>query len=203
MSKPVLRVGNDWDGCYDSFSDGVKDTMDVLGHGHLWKSGPTKGSYWNYFEDWGWTFEQFKEVVDYGVDNRLIFTGHWRENAIETVKRIQGMGHKFIVITDRFFGSNPENSHRNTREALERAGIELDELHFTKDKTSVPVDTMVEDKLENYDALIANGTPTWLINRSWNYVPGGDARNRINSVVDYADHIEAITHERVIDLTFA
>jgi hypothetical protein len=113
------------------------------------------------------------------------------------------MGHEIIIITDRSWGSDPRNSHRNTVEAFARAGIEYDELHFTADKTSVEVDTMVEDKLENYDALIAAGTPTWLINRAWNHVPEGDARNRIDSIVDYADAIEAITIIGYHDCTFA
>lgn len=195
-----LRVGFDSDGVLDNFSEGVKEAMEARGLGHLWKSGPTPKSFWNYYEDWGWNFEQFKEVVDWGVDNGYIFTGHFRPNAVESVGRVLKMGHEVIIATDRFFGTDPENSHRNTIEAFRRAGIEYDEIHFTRDKCSVDIDTMVEDKLENYDALVAKGTPTWLINRTWNEVPGGDRRNRINDVSDYADAIERITADGFVDL---
>jgi hypothetical protein len=195
-----MRVGFDSDGVLDNFSDGVHDALKARGLGHLWKSGPTPKSFWNYYEDWGWTFEQFKELVDWGVDNGYVFVGHFRPNAVETVGRIAAMGHEIIIATDRFFGTDPENSHRNTIEAFKKAGIEYDELHFTRDKCSVDVDIMVEDKLENYDALVAKGVPTWLINRSWNEVPGGDARNRINDISDYGDVVERLTSEKVVDL---
>lgn len=195
-----MRVGFDSDGVLDNFSDGVYDALKARGLGHLWKSGPTPKSFWNYYEDWGWTFEQFKELVDWGVDNGYVFVGHFRPNAVETVRRIASMGHEIIIATDRFFGSDPENSHRNTIEAYKRAGIEYDELHFTRDKCSVEVDTMVEDKIENYDALVAKGVPTWLINRAWNEVPGGDGRNRIHDIADYGDVIEQLTREGVRDL---
>lgn len=198
--KPKLRVGFDSDGVLDNFGEGVRETLMARGLGHLWKSGPIKKSYWNFYEDWEWTFPQFKELVDWGVDNGYIFTGHWRDGAVESVGRVLAMGHEVIIITDRAFGSDPFNSRRNTIEAFARAGIEYDELHFTADKTSVQVDTMVEDKLENYDPLVAQGTPTWLINRAWNEVEGSDARNRINCVADYADAIQRITENGFADL---
>lgn len=204
-----MRVGFDSDGVLDTFGDGVHETLIDTGQAHLWKSGPSPKPIWNFYEEWKnpdgtpWSFAQFKELVDYGVDKGIIFSGHWREGAIEAVNKVAAMGHEVIIITDRSWGSDPRNSQRNTIEAFARAGMWYDELHFTADKTSVKVDTMVEDKLENYDALILHGVPTWLVNRSWNYVEGGDARNRINSVLDYADAIEAVTENGFADLTFA
>jgi hypothetical protein len=201
-----MRVGNDLDGCYDSFGDGVEDTLQARGLGHLWKSGPTPAPFWDFYSDWSnndgsrWNFEQFKELVDWGVDHGYIFMGNWRPGAIEAFGRIARLGHEIIIATDRFFGSNPVNSHRNTVEGLQRAGIEYDELHFTRDKTTVPMDIMVEDKLENYDALVAHGVRTYLINRPWNQVPGGDRRNRIDSVLDYAEEVERITADGFYDL---
>lgn len=198
-----MRVGFDSDGCIDTFGDGVHESLIARGLGHLWKSGPTKGSFWNFYEDWGWTFAEFKELVDWGVDEGYIFSGHWRPHAVESVGRIAALGHQIIIVTDRSWGSDPMNSQRNTIDAFARAGIEYDELHFTPDKTSVPVDIMVEDKLENYDALVANGTPTYLINRAWNFVEGGDGRNRITCISEYADEIEKITAQGFTDLAFA
>ena len=204
-----MRVGFDSDGCIDTFGDGVYETLVATGQEHLWKSGPTKQPIWNFFEEWrnedgsAWTFAQFKELVDYGVDNGIIFSGHWRKGAIEAVGRIARLGHEIIIITDRSWGSDPRNSQRNTVEAFARAGIEYDELIFSADKTCVQTDVFVEDKLENYDALVAAGTPTWLINRAWNQVPGGDARNRIDSISEYADAVEEITAKGFADLTFS
>lgn len=200
-----MRVGFDSDGVIDTFGEGVHDALKARGQGYLWKSGPTKKAIWNFFEEWlnedgtPWTFAQFKELVDWGVDYGYIFAGHWRDGAVEAVRRVAEMGHEVIIITDRSWGSDPRNSQRNTIEAFARAGIVYDELHFTSDKTSVSVDVMVEDRLDNYDALVQVGTPTWLINRPWNEVDGGDMRNRIESVTEYVDAVEAITKQGYAD----
>lgn len=204
-----MRVAFDSDGVLDNFGEGVRETLIARGQGHLWKSGPTKGAFWNFFEDWKqhdgtpWDYPMFKELVDWGVDKGIVFSGHWRPNAIESVRRVKALGHEVIIITDRSFGSDPMNSQRNTIAAFERAGIDYDELHFSADKTCVPVDFMVEDKLENYDALVAAGVKAFLINRKWNEVEGGDARNRISDVSEFADAIEDSTAKGWADLAFA
>lgn len=197
-----MIIGIDSDGCIDTFGDGVYDTLKAWGLGHLWKSGPTKKSIWNFYEEWEWTFAQFKTLVDWGVDHGYIFSGHWREGAIEAIARINALGHKVVIITDRSWGTDPLNSQRNTVEAFERAGIEYDELIFSADKTIVPTDMFVEDRIENYDALVEAGVATYLINRPWNEVPGGDARNRIDSITDFADEVERVTREGAADLRF-
>lgn len=204
-----MRVGFDCDGVLDNFGEGVRETLVAKGLGHLWKSGPTKKPTWNFYEEWvnddgtPWYFAQFKELVDWGVDNGYVFTGHWRDNAIESVRRVAELGHEIIIITDRSWGSDPMHSQRNTIDAFRRAGIEYDELWFSADKTCTDVDIMVEDRLENYDALVAHGVPTYLINRPWNEVPGGDARNRIDDVSEYADAIELLTKDGFVDLSLA
>lgn len=198
-----MRVGFDSDGVLDNFGEGVREALEATDQGHLWKSGPTDKPFWNFYEDWGWNFSQFKELVDWGVDEGIIFSGHWRDHAVTTIDRIRAMGHKIIIITDRSFGSDPKNSRKNTMRAFHEAGIVYDEIRFSPDKTIVPTDTFVEDKLENYDALVNNGTATWLINRHWNEVPGGDARNRINCVSEYADAIERITEQGFADLSIS
>lgn len=184
-----MRVGFDSDGVLDNFGEGVRSALEARGQGHIWKSGPTVKPFWNFYEDWGWDFGQFKELVDWGVDNGYIFTGHWRDNAIEAVRKVAAMGHEIIVITDRSWGSNPINSHLNTIKAFQTAGIPYDELHFDRNKTCVPTDIFVEDKIENYDALEAVGTEVWLINRPWNDV--SDHRNRIDDVSEYPAKVAA------------
>jgi len=186
-----------------NFGDSVKRYLDHIGQGGLWKSGDTPEPYWDFYKDWGWSSRQFVELCNAGADAGFIFTGPARDNAVESVGRVAKMGHEIIIITDRQFGTTPESSHKNTEEWLLQHNIPFDELWFSADKTCAPTDVFVEDKLENYDALVANGTRTWLINRAWNQVPEGDARNRINCVSEYADAIEQITAQGFADLSFA
>lgn len=206
----MARVGFDLDGVGYNFGDSVKRYLDSIGQGHYWKSGPTKGVFWDFYKDWThdetgepWTSKQFVDMCNAGADAGFIFTGPAREGFSEAVGRVLSLGHEVIIITDRQFGSTPSVSHNHTTEWLAQHGVEYDELVFSADKTCVPTDFFVEDKLENYDALVAAGTNTFLINRAWNVVEGGDARQRISSVTDYADWIEEYTKVNSAQLAFA
>lgn len=199
----MARVGFDLDGVGYNFGDSVKRYLDHIGQGHIWKSGPTKGVFWDFYKDWGWTSQQFVEMCNDGADAGFIFCGPARENFVEAVERVAILGHEIIIITDRQFGTTPKSSHDNTTEWLAQHGIEYDELVFSADKTAVPTDFFVEDKLENYDALVANSTNTFLINRAWNVVDGGDARMRISDVSDYATFVEEYTRLGYAQVSFA
>jgi hypothetical protein len=198
----MARIGFDCDGVLDTFGDGLHEAMIARGLGHYWKSGPTLKSRWDFFDEWGWTKEKFKETVDWGVDQGIIFSGHWREGATESVKRVAELGHEIIIITDRSWGTDPMNSQRNTIEAFARAGIEYDELIFSADKTVGNVDMMVEDKWENFQACTDFCIDTYLITRAWNEDRGPHPK-RINSVTDYADIVEEKTKAGLLDLSFA
>jgi hypothetical protein len=198
-----MRVGFDLDGVLYNFGDSVKRYLDSIGKGDVWKSGPNPKPYWDFYKDWGWTGKEFVELCNDGADAGYIFCGPAREHAVEAVERVARLGHEIIIITDRQFGTTPEVSHGNTVDWLRANGIEYDELVFSADKTCVPTDTFIEDKLENYDALVANGTHAFLVNRAWNFVEHGDARNRIESVLDYASAIENMTAKGFADLAFA
>lgn len=179
-----LTVGFDLDGVLYNFGDSVQRYLEHTGQGHLWKSGPTKSAYWDFYKDWGWDGKQFVEFCNAGADAGFIFCGPVRPNAVETVQAVKRLGHKVVIITDRQFGSTPKVSHDHTYEWLAHHKIPYDELYFSADKTIVPTDMFVEDKLENYDALTAAGSDTWLINRAWNDV-GEDTRQRITDISGY------------------
>lgn len=198
-----MRVGVDLDGVLYNFGDSVKRYLDHIGQGHIWKSGPTPTPFWDFYKDWGWTGKEFVELCNAGADAGFIFTGPMREHAKISMDRLANAGHYIIIITDRGFGSTPEVSHKNTVNWLQWHNIYYDELVFSADKTCRPTDVFVEDKIENYDALLQAGTKPFLINRAWNVVDGGDARNRINCVCEFADAVEDITKQGFADLTFA
>lgn len=198
-----MRVGFDLDGVLYNFGDSVKRYLEATERGHIWKSGPTETPFWDFYKDWGWTGQQFVEMCNEGADAGFIFTGPAREGAAEAVGRVARLGHEVIIITDRQFGSTPEVSHKNTENWLSEHGIEYDELHFSADKTCVKTDMFVEDKLENYDALVEAGVHTFLINRAWNIVDGGDTRMRINDVSEYADFVEEYSKMGYFDMSLA
>ena len=187
-----MRVGFDLDGVLYNFGDSVKRYLEATGRQHIWKSGPNKKPYWDFYKDWGWTGEEFVKMCNDGADAGYIFCGPARKGAPEMVRMVKDMGHTIVIITDRQFGSTPAVSHRNTRTWLNEHGIPFDELHFSADKTIVPTDIFIEDKLENYDHLITAGTPCVLVNRPWNETDGGDMRVRVDSAREYPAYVNMI-----------
>lgn len=196
-----MRIGFDLDGVGFNFGDSCHRYLVHTGQGHLWKSGPTPDPFWDWYKDWGWTTEQFLEFCHAGADAGFIFAGPVRDGFDEAVRRVAEMGHEIIIITDRQFGTTPEVSHNLTCEWLAEHGIEYDELVFSADKTCVPTDFFIEDKLANYDALKAKGTNAFLLNRPWNFVDGGDNRNRIDTIKQYVSAIHAKTYVDNLSLT--
>lgn len=198
-----LVVGNDLDGVGFNFGDSCHRYLVATGQGHLWKSGPTPDPFWDWYKDWGWTTEQFLEFCHAGADAGYIFSGPAREGWVDMMDRLAEAGHYIVIITDRAFGATPEVSHKLTVDWLHEHNVYYDELIFSADKTCRPTDFFIEDKLTNYDALVEAGTHAFLLNRPWNIVDGGDARNRIDRCEQFADAIENAVTQGFHDLSFA
>lgn len=196
----MARVGNDLDGVGHVFGDTLHNWLIHTGRGHLWKSGPTKKPIWNFFEEWGWTVEQFVQECNDAADAGILFDGPLRPGYKDGIQKIADMGHTIVIHTDRPFGSTPEVSEKITVEWLERNGVYYDELWFGPNKNESGCDFFIEDKLENYDSLVEHGTNAFLLNRPWNEVPGGDARNRIDSYDEYVEAISVFTEQGYADL---
>ena len=187
-----MRVGFDLDGVLYDFGNSVRRYLDSIGRPYSFHADKDEPHTWNFFEHWGMDRHEFAQICHDGADAGYVFTGPARPNAVWAVQAVKEAGHTVVIITDRQFGSRPEVSHDNTRNWLAQHNIPYDELHFSADKTSVPTDIFVEDKLENYDALVNVGTPCVLIDRPWNQ-DEGDYRFRISDIVDYPAIVELAT----------
>lgn len=108
------------------------------------------------------------------------------------MQAVKDAGHEIIVITDRSFGTTPAVSESATIEWWKEYNFPpFDEIHFSPDKTIVPTDIFVEDKVENFKALWKAGTPTYLINRPWNdHFDAG--YYRISDVVEYPNKVDEL-----------
>lgn len=198
-----LVVGSDLDGVAHVFGDSVHNHLLHTGRGHLWKSGPTPDPYWDWYKDWGWTSKQFVDFCHEAADCGCLFNGPVREGWVEMMNKIAEDGHYVVIITDRAFGSSPEVSQKITVEWLRQHCIYYDELIFSADKTCRWTDFYIDDKIENYDALTRAGTKAFLLNRPWNKITGGDARNRIDKLSEYTDAIDAAMKNGFYDHWFA
>lgn len=180
-----MRVGIDLDGvCYD-FAESFVRYLRHSGNTHydIVDGEPDK---WYFYKDWGMTTEEFLQHCHDGADAGIIFrTGFQRDGASTAIAFMKALGHSIHIITDRSFGSTPSVSEHNTESWLKECGIVYDTLTFSADKTCVQTDVFIEDKLENYDALVGVGVDCYLVNRPWNQ-NGGDSRKRVESILEFA-----------------
>lgn len=187
-----LHVGKDLDGVHFNFSQSFYNTLVALGEEHFWKSGPTSKPYWDWYNEWeGWSDKRFVETCHKGADMGILFSGPPREGAKESWHRIAQLPNvRITVVTDRPFGSTPAVSERLTETFLHENNFVYDNLLFSSDKTIIPTDLFIEDKISNYDALDAAGTEVYLLNRPWNDSDKSDGRRRIDTLGEWADIVE-------------
>lgn len=192
----MLVVGNDCDGCYSNFGDECRAYLKSIGKAFGYKDNGTEPHSWDFYEYWGMDRLQFKAMCDDAVDAGYIFAGPPRPGAIEANHALAAAGHYMVYITDRFFGSKPENSHAATCRWFQEYDLYYDELIFSADKTCRPTDIFIEDKWENAVALEAAGTQTWLINRPWNLEYDWD--KRIDDISQWPAVVEEFAHTNVV-----
>jgi hypothetical protein len=181
-----LRVGFDIDGVMYDFAESLRQYMRYFGYDKKYNMCEGEVSKWHFYHDWGMTDAEFVNHCHKGVDAGFVFAhGGTRDNSPDAVRFVKDLGHSVHIITDRSFGSTPERSHFATRQWLYLNDIPYDTLDFSADKTCRETDIFIEDKLENYDALVAAGVDCYLVSRPWNMVPD-DNRKRIKSIQEYA-----------------
>lgn len=175
----MSAVGIDLDGvCYD-FADSLRTFLEGT---HRKYPNPTR---WEFYEDWGYSLEEFLDLCHDGVNAGVIFShGDPFPGVRDALLRLRDAGHTLHVVTDRSFGKGGA-SEAATRVWLDTHQIPFDSLTFSADKTIVRTDYMIDDKLANYDALHAVGCNVFLLDRPWNQ--SRTPRDRVTSVSEFAD----------------
>lgn len=180
-----MRIGWDLDGVEYDFAESVRRAVQYFGMDLPLCEGEPDD--WYFYRAWGLSDSDFVDLCNRGADAGIIFAGNRRPGGREAMARVRAAGHSIHIITDRAFGSHPSISEKTTRLFLEEHGYEYDSLTFSADKTVVPTDYFIEDKIGNYDALDSVGTRVFLINRPWNML--SDNRRRVNSLDEFASHL--------------
>ncbi len=193
-----MRVGFDLDGvCYD-FGDSCRAYYRSLGSlGTYDEAVNSPVTDWYFYRKWGMNDKGFRKFCDNGVDDGYIFSyGDPHPGSKEAMNHLYAMGHRIVIITDRPFGKNGgKNSRRATFRWLRKHGFKFHEVHFTADKTTVPVDMMIDDKVENFVALREAGVDVYLLDRPWNqHVDAGYRR------IPYIEQYVSIVTERTFAL---
>ncbi|WP_179377833.1 hypothetical protein [Rhodococcus sp. ACS1] len=183
-----MKIGLDLDGCLYNFEDSLREFLRSEDYPEGLMTEPQR---WSFHDDWGLSYEEFRDACNEGVDEGYVFScGEPYEGVQEGVRRIKEMGHSIHIITARAYGS-PGMAQLNTARWLAAYGIEYDTLTFSHDKTVVQTDVMLEDNIGNYEALEAAGTIAVLMDRPWNRgTPEDYRRTRVLSMDHFVELIE-------------
>jgi len=182
-----MRVGFDLDGVWYDFRKAHSDFELSRGNSHCTLESADPG--WDYFDGWGMSFGDWERSYLDGVDSgALLRHGDPLPGAVESSRALALAGHTVHIVTDRSVGSDLGASSRATAAWLADHGFVFHSLTFSRDKTVVPVDVFIEDRLENADALNAAGTRCYLINRAWNG-PAGDHRLRVDTLEEFVSEV--------------
>lgn len=177
----TLDVGQDLDGVQVWFDRSYYFGCVKLGMidpaEHPWHPGQR----WDFYEDLGHSAADFIANCNQLADLGILWDGDPIPGTETMWDAILDAGHRIHVKTDRPFGTHPIASEVGTRMWLRRHNRHYHSITFSADKTTGPrVDIMLEDKVENYDALDAAGQNPYLINRLWN-APYDDGRRRVTN----------------------
>ncbi|HEY1176408.1 MAG TPA: hypothetical protein VGF17_09645 [Phytomonospora sp.] len=187
----VIDVGLDLDGCIQWFDRGYHAgcvAAGLLPASVVWQPPAS----WSFYEQYGHDAATFVANCHRLADLGLLWSGPLIAGARSMWHDLRAAGHRIHVKTDRGFGSHPAVSEALTRATLAAHGLRYDSITFTADKTAGPhVDVMLEDKLENYDALDAFGVQVYLINRAWNG-PYPDGRRRVLTHDQFTAAVQAL-----------
>ncbi len=120
-------------------------------------------------EDWDWLWSE-------GVKLGLFRYGHMVKGARIGLNRIVTAGHSIEIATHR-----PVNAVNDTLDwlSLYFKDIPISGLHILsngEEKTQVPCDILIDDKIENVKAWEASGRLAFLFDQGWNQAQGQTPR---------------------------
>lgn len=112
----------------------------------------------------------------------------------EALRHLHFTGHRIHLVTARGFMSHSDRIRTWTPEWVERFAIPHVSLTFAKDKVGAQIDlgvtfdAAVDDAVKNYEAMVAAGIPTWLMNHAHN--EGHPTINRVPDLWTWARQVQ-------------
>ena len=184
-----MKIGLDLDGVFYPFQAEYQKYL--FNKGRITKAQSQEPPLsWNFHHAWDIDNKEFMEHFIEGVNKRIIFLGgDPYPGSIEPVQRILDLGHTIHIITDRTVGA-PGVSFALTAEWVDlHMPKPITSITFTRDKTVVPTDMMIDDKPDNVRELLAVGCDAYLLNQGWNQEATDLDNHRVSSVSEFADRV--------------
>lgn len=162
-----MRIGIDLDGVVYDYEAAIRHYL--VNHEGYDDARLPRIEGWHLWQQWG--FEDaatFWAIADKAVEDGILFRwGLPCDDTVGDLQRLVDAGHTLHVITARkcVYSGLAEGA---TMEWITQHLPPVESVTFSADKTIVRTDAMIEDNLDNYDALYKAGTRAYLIDRPWN-----------------------------------
>lgn len=183
----ALRLVSDLDGVVFDLAESLRHWL--VDHCGWDRARLPEARSWDFFSsEWGMARQEFERHCDEGVDAGVVFRhGPALPGAISTLAALTESGHAIHFCTARDFGSRSE---RNTAEWLAEHGVAYDAITFTRDKTTVAGDLLLDDWIVNYRAVQEAGTAVpVLMHQQWN---AAETARRVRSWDEFAGLVAAL-----------
>jgi 5'(3')-deoxyribonucleotidase len=168
--KKKIRLGLDLDGVIYNFVDEFRtlysqkmgidiDTLKVQDS-------------WEFYKDWGMTDEDYYTYLGLAAIHGEVFCdGDIYPNARDSILKLKEMGFEIVIITARQLSNNPDHMkiiEDNTLQWLYNNNIAFDELVIDNDKSRHNLDILIDDNLNNVEALLITGASAYVFDQPWN-----------------------------------
>lgn len=158
----TLRIGLDLDGVVYDFVD---DFRQYLVEGMYLSGDYPDPTSWNIWDHWPITEEMFaghlKDAIKFG--DLFAHADCTYPGAVAAVRRLADAGHTIHIVTHR-----PTAAVAATVQWLADVDLPYTTLTFAADKTTVPVNVIIEDNVDNALAVVSTGARAILMDRPWN-----------------------------------
>ena len=183
-----MRIGVDLDGPSYSFYSAFAHWAHKTTGRPLDEMPPAKR--YEFFEDWGFTLDEFLRLFEDGVNAGFIFLhGDPVPGALPAVEALKAAGHSIHIVTDRFVG---RRSHANTEEWLARHKFPYDSLTFSADKTIVRTDAFIDDNPKNVLALRGAGCAAFMLELGRSDQSGFPPEWTVSNWEDFVDKVGSL-----------
>lgn len=183
-----MRIGVDLDGVMYPFVSELERWCDT--HVPPIARRKTPAMRWEFYRDWGWTGEHFRQVCNEAVDEgRLFWEGEPTPGSLDAIRSLHRAGHKIVVVTARDFGMG-KTSENATKFWLRDWQIPFGELHFAQDKTTFDLDVMIDDSVEILRSFSNTTTLPICWHQPWNWEWGGWRASDWSTAMDFIDIVK-------------
>jgi 5'(3')-deoxyribonucleotidase len=159
-----VKLCIDLDGCLYPWVESLR--KEVMQSGRATREQLPEPTKWEFWDEWGLTYPEFKEFFTQGVNNGRIFRkGIPAEGGVLVLKTLKAEGHGIHIISNRSIGWR---SMINTAGWLCENEVPFDSVTLAADKTLIKTDIAIDDYIVNLQALRNAGTRAVCFDQPWN-----------------------------------